>query len=250
MDEVFVEKEKMLEKKYINILNRIVETYKAYEHEAVKDIKGIEIDKFIKDTEDYMKRLKELREQIEKRSQEKTMEQIYEDLIKLLESIFGKKPQSALEKEFEEKIIDTGKVPPSYLKLLKSIFKAREDFKKNKLKKHEVEYARKNAAIIINSLIEYSQRCELVAVEKGRMQIVYGKQRDKKAELMITGKLGFLIYEGKIEKIDKDTGKVTASNAEELNEEINKERGKTSAKLDSQLLTVLRDKLGEFDVLL
>jgi hypothetical protein len=62
MRKVFVEKEKMLEPKYINILEKIVGIYKDFEHEKIKEIKGVELDKILKDTEDYLKRLKDLRE--------------------------------------------------------------------------------------------------------------------------------------------------------------------------------------------
>src|SRR3972149_7458252 len=69
----FVDNEKMLEKKYIDIVERVVDLYKDYEHEKLKEIKGEEMDKLIKDSEDYLNRLKDLREQIQKRFQEKTI---------------------------------------------------------------------------------------------------------------------------------------------------------------------------------
>ena len=86
MKRIFVDKEKMLEKKYITILEKVVNIYKDYEHEKIKEISGEEIDKIVKDTEDYLKRLKDLREQIEKREQEKTIEQIYRDVFALLKA--------------------------------------------------------------------------------------------------------------------------------------------------------------------
>ena len=47
----------MLEKKYIDILEEIViKYYKGYEHEKVKEVTGKEVDKLLKDTEDYFKR--------------------------------------------------------------------------------------------------------------------------------------------------------------------------------------------------
>ena len=51
MEKTFVNKEKMLEKKYLNILDRIVGLFKDYEHEKLKEIKGAEIDGLMKDTE-------------------------------------------------------------------------------------------------------------------------------------------------------------------------------------------------------
>ena len=162
MKKVFVDKEKMLEKKYINILEKIVGIYKDYEHEKIKEIKGVDVDKLIKDTEDYLKRLKELREQIEKRTSEKTIEQIYADIFNILKGMFGKKSQSVIIEEFDKNLIKKGKMSPQDLRILKNIVPARADFKKGKLNVHKVDEARKNASILINNLIEYNQRYELI----------------------------------------------------------------------------------------
>ena len=166
MKRIFVDKEKMLEKKYINILEKIVGIYKDYEHEKIKEIKGVEVDKLLQDTEDYLKRLKELREQIEKRVQEKTIEQIYEDTFSLLKTMFGKKSQAIIISEFEKNLVKKGKFSPQHLRILKNIVGARTEFKKGKLNSHKVDEARKNASILINDLIEYNQRCDLVNNKK------------------------------------------------------------------------------------
>ena len=162
MKRIFVEKEKMLEVKYIKMLEKIVQAYKDYEHETLKEIKGAEIDKFIKDTEDYLKRLEELRKQIEKRAQEKTVEQIYNDVFELLKTLVGKKSQEQMIKDFENIFVQKGQFPPQDLRILENIVHVRKDFKKGKASTHRVEDARKNATILINDLIDYNQRCELV----------------------------------------------------------------------------------------
>ncbi len=166
MKKVFVTKEKMLEKKYIDILEKIVKIYKDYEHEKIKEIKGVEVDKLMKDTEDYLKRLKELREQIEKRTSEKTIEQIYSDIFSILKTMLGNKSQAKMIEEFEKSLIKNGKLPPQDLRILKAIVTARADFKKGKLNVHKVDDARKNASILINDLIEYNQRCDLESNKK------------------------------------------------------------------------------------
>ncbi len=162
MNKIFVEKEKMLEKKYINILEKIVNIYKDYEHEKIKDIKGAEIDKLLDDTEDYLKRLKELREQIEKRAMEKTIEQIYEDTFVILKSMFGNKSQQKIIEEFDKQFVKKGKFSQQHLRILKDIVAARAEFRKGKSTSHRIDEARKNASILINDLIEYNQRCELI----------------------------------------------------------------------------------------
>src|SRR3989344_8674019 len=92
MKNIFVDKEKMLEKKYLDILEEIViKYYKGYEHGKIKKVSGKEVDKLLGDMESYVKRMKELREQIEKRTSEKTIEQIYKDVFKLLGQLTNQK---------------------------------------------------------------------------------------------------------------------------------------------------------------
>lgn len=161
MKHVFVDKEKMLEKKYVDILENVVSLYKDYEHEKLKEIKGSEIDKLLNDVDSYLKRLKELKEQIEKRENEKIIEQIYEDVFKLLEMLVGKKSQDKMLEDFENTFIKKGFFPPQDSRILRNIVSARKEFKKGKLNMHKVNEARKEAFILINDITEYNQRCEL-----------------------------------------------------------------------------------------
>jgi predicted nucleotidyltransferase/uncharacterized protein (UPF0332 family) len=166
MKRIFVDKEKILEKKYINIIEKVINIYKDFEHEKIKEISGTEVDKLLQDTEDYLKRLKELREQIEKRTQEKTIEQIYQDVFALLKSMLGNKSQDAIITEFETKFVKKAKFAPQHLRILKDIVHARAEFKKGKSDVHKVDEARKNASILINDIIEYNQRCDLISKKK------------------------------------------------------------------------------------
>lgn len=162
MKRIFVDKEKMLEKKYIATIEKVVGIFKDYEHEKIKEISGQEVDKLVVDVEDYLKRLKDLREQIEKKSDEKTIEQIYKDIFELLKNMFGNKSQDAIISEFETQLVKKSKFAPQHLRILKDIVHARAEFKKGKLDKHKVDEARKNASILINDIIEYNQRCDLI----------------------------------------------------------------------------------------
>jgi len=153
---------KMIEKKYIDFLEKVVNIWRDYEHEKIKEISGKEIDKLLSDTQDYLKRLKELRKEIEKRVQEKTIEQIYKDIFSLLKTIVKNKSKDKIILEFEKNFVKKGKFSPQHLRILKDIVNARTQFKKGKLNSHKVDEARKNASILINDLIEYNQRCDMV----------------------------------------------------------------------------------------
>ena len=166
MEDIFVKKEKMIKKSEMEILVKAVKLFKEYEHDTKFKISGEKIDGLVKETDAYLKTLKELRSKIEKRYQEKTIEQIYEDVFGLLKAAIGKKAQAVMIEEFENDFVKKGKFTVQHLRILKDVVKARADFKKGRLNSHKVEEARKNASILINELIEYNQRCELAKGKK------------------------------------------------------------------------------------
>jgi len=246
MREIFVEKEKILESKYADILEEIcIKYYKGYEHGKIKEVSGTEVDKLLKDAESYMKRLKELRVQIEKRVQEKTIEQIYTDTFQLLQGIFGKKSESILVESFEKEFIKKGKLPENYLHILKDIVKAKAEFKKGKMAKHEVEDARKNAYTLINHLIEYNQRCDLVSLQKTRMRL---KTKEKTYELVLAGGNAFLIDQGQIQKVSEKM--IEKSSPEELTNALAKQEKSIEIKTDSKVLEIIKKKIGDFEIIL
>jgi uncharacterized protein (UPF0332 family)/predicted nucleotidyltransferase len=244
MTKVFYEKEKLLEKKYINILKEIVQIYKDFEHEKVKEVKGALVDKLVKNTEEYLKRLKDLREQIDKRVQEKTIEQIYKDIFGLLKAIIGNKSQEKIILEFEKNFVKKGKFADNHLRILKNVVVARTEFKKGKLKAHKVNDARKEASVLINDLIEYSQRCELAILEKGKMMLQYGKNV---AELVNCDDKAFLVQGQKISKV---TTKIVPSNMGELAESLENQKDKLNVKINPKVFAALEKELGAFEILL
>ncbi len=251
--EVFVEKEKILEKRYADILDEIaIKYYKGWEHGKIKKISGTELDKLYKDSKDYMKRLQELRKQIEKRVQEKTIEQIYKDVFGMLEALLKKKEENSIIKEFNDKLIKTGKFPQRFLEGLDFIAKVRKDFEKpikNKKKDKttnkktiDVEMARKYSAEIVNALIEYTQRCDFIAMDRVRYIVnVDGKM---KAEVFFLTDV-FVVEGQKILKIVK--GKLVESNSEELKGQLISQKNKEN-KIDSSALNNLKNYFGDFEL--
>ncbi len=246
MKRIFMTKEKMLEKKYIDILEEIVlKYYKSYEHEKVKEVDGKNVDRLIKNTEDYLKRLGELREQIEKQAQEKTIEQIYKDVFELLKSILGKKSQADLIGDFEKILVKRGKFSPNSLRTLKNVVEAKKEFKKGKLNSHKVDSARKDATMLINELIEYSQRCDLALMDKGKMMIKFDK--DKMAELFNADGKTFLIKDNIIKKI---SSKVELSDMNEMAKAIESQKQKPVLTMNPKVFELLKKELGDFDIIL
>ena len=247
----------MVEARYADILDEIViKVLKAYEHGKLKpgDVDGKELDRLSKNAIDYIQRLKELREQIEKRVQEKSIEEIYKDVFGMLGSLLKKKSEAAILKEFDEALIKKGKFPPRFLENLKIIAKtkkavvnSKQETKKKKdnltqKQSRDVDNARKFAAEITNALIEYTQRCELASMEKSRFIL---KGKDMNAEIFFL-KNTFVIQGPKIQKLSGD--KLVKSDTKEVQEQLVENKNKET-KIDFKSLETLKKIFGEFELI-
>jgi predicted nucleotidyltransferase len=239
MKRIFLDKEKILEKKYITILEKVIKMYKAYEHEELKEVKGKEIDTLVIECQDYIKRLKELREQIEKRVNEKTIEDLHKDILELMKSLFGKGTENFYQEKISGKI-KQGIFPPFISKFLNQIIKVKKEIKK--ASKHEVEEARKNASILIGYLTEYNQRCEFVKSERGRYKI---KIKDKIHELIVLGKEIFLAEEKGIFKYSGEKGKFEMSSVEEMAKFMSENK---EIKISDEVFSVLKKQFGDYEL--
>ncbi len=242
--EVFYDKEKIIEKKYVTILEKAVGLFKDYEHGKLKEISGKEIDTLVKESEEYLKRMKELRKEIEKVYNKKVISQIDKEVFDLLENLFNKKSKKTLIELFNKELVKQGKMPQKYLNLIKKIDKITQKSKKNtKLDKKEVDDIRKESTFLINNLIDYGQRCDLVAVNKSRMQLVIG---DKRLELVLTNQGTFLVEGSTIKKI---TDKIKDSSIDEFNKAISEQKGKLQTKINPKIFELLKQKFGDFEII-
>ncbi len=240
-------KNKMIEKKYVDFLEKVVNIWRDYEHEKIKEISGKEIDDMLEKTEDFIKRLKELRKEIEKRFQEKTIEQIYDDVFNLLKAVTEEKSQKAIVDEFE-KLVKKGKFTQQHIRILKDIINAKTQHKKGKLDSHKVHEARKNASILINELVDYTQRAELATLEKSRMRIRYMENNKPQiAELLNTNDASFLIRGKKIQKI---TNEIQESSAEEMSKHIEAQKSAKMLNINREIFDLVKKELGEFEMVI
>ena len=248
--EVFVEKEKLLEQKYVDILEGIRAYYKEYEDGKHKSISGIELDKMVKNALDFIKRLKQLREQIEKRIQDKSIRQVHADVFGMLEALLGKKGEAQVMKTFEEELVKKGKMPQRLLDNLKFIVKTKKEFeeldkdKKKKLTSKEIsaiEDSRKRALEVTNILIEYSQRKEFVNMDRKRFVL---KTKDKTVEVFFLDKT-YVVETNKFFAVKGE--KLVGSSLEELNKSLSESKEK-SLNIKPTDLEVLKKQFGEFEL--
>jgi len=245
---VLVDKEKLMSIQELNFLEKIVKLYKDYEHAKINEISGKEVDELLKGSTGYVKKIKALRQKIEDRMQEHEAERLYDETFKLMKNIFGDKSAGLLIKSFESEMIKKGKVSPRMLGVAKSILEIKEKFKgKKKLSAGEMQQMSRDGADLIEKLLEYAQRKELVSSSKGVMQISYGANGEKKADVAATDSGLFLIEStGVVKKISGN--KLIDSDKKEFDAAMASTKDRLKFSLDFNVLAVLRKELGEFKV--
>lgn len=249
--EIFVEKEKLLESKYADILKSIVSLYKKYEHEEIKTISGKEIDVLVKQSSEYIKRLKELMVQIEKKMSEQDIVKAYDSVLNLIKNIIGNVNEANLLARFKSELIDKSKISSRNLSLLKELIEIKTKHKKGKITKQDLASSHKISHELTSALIEYSLRKELFDLEKRKIDIIYtegegDKKTSKKSELVIFKDVSFIIPDKASDKIKKfENNKIVETDMNELKAYLKKDE-KAEKKINSELLSALKKMFDEF----
>lgn len=241
---VLVEREKVFPEKQLKTLEKAVHLFKQYEYGKLKEIPGKDIDEFLSECKEYNKMLKQLREKIEKKIQERSAEEIYKDVFALLKTFFGNKSEGQLVSEFNSKMVRQGKIQPRFKNILTEIIKLQKKMKGKQLNQREIDSVKKDAIEFIESLTEYGQRADIIASEKGSMQITYSGNR--KAELVLLGKENFIIENKNIRKIQGD--KIVDSTKEELEKQLAENKGKLNTRIPGEIFAILQKNLGSFEI--
>lgn len=229
MDEIFVKREKLLEKKYVTMLEKIRKYYKDIEHGNIKEVSGKEIDEILKDSEEFLKRIKKLFEQIHARRDKESVNELYDNAMSILEDCFKlsnlkfSKPTVllAFKKNFVDKKIFSAKTHAQ----LKEIVKAKES--KKKLVGPELEKLKRESRPMVRILVEYVQRKRGYELEKAKIKFKHSD--NKYGEVLLLEKEAFIISDVNSEKkeiqkaeikTDGSLSKVTASSPEEFEKAV------------------------------
>ncbi|MEK6862635.1 MAG: hypothetical protein AABW57_00520 [Nanoarchaeota archaeon] len=222
MREIFVNKEKLIEEKYVKFLEKVRDYYKDIEHGKIKDVKGSEVDILIKETKEYLERIKKLFVQLEKKKESESILDIYNACIAVTRDLFtvlNIKEESNLENTLK-KVVENGEIPRKFLDVLRKVIKARDV----KLSKAENEKIRREARAYIKNILEFIQRKRGFERERSKVKFKYG---EKEGELYLLEKKVFLIKDIKEKEVMKanfnengSLGNLTKSSQEELEEEL------------------------------
>ncbi|MBN1896784.1 MAG: nucleotidyltransferase domain-containing protein [Candidatus Aenigmarchaeota archaeon] len=123
---------KLLEPKFADWMEEMVATRKDVEHRKKQSMSGEELDRWIKKTKQFVKRMQQLIVRIEIMKRENIIEKSYdimkETTITLLKATkqMPKKGNPEIEKLFETKLVKTGLISDSYLTAFKELKKLKD----------------------------------------------------------------------------------------------------------------------------
>ncbi len=207
MKEIFVDKEKLLEEKYIKILEDNIRVRKEIEHGTKKELSGKELDELMKNANDYLVRIKELFAQIEKIRSEEEILHVYDTIATIIRDVLKlegveKAKDEEIVKIFEAELVHKNKIPAKFLRMLNSLIKAKKDYEEKKLTKPEVERVKKDSGQFIKFLVEYIQRKRGREIERTKIRVKHG---EKYGEVILLGNTAFIIHD--IDAEEKDISK-------------------------------------------
>lgn len=227
MREIFVRKENLLEDKYVEILERNIKVRKDIEHSDKKELSGKEIDTLLKDAQIYLKRIQRLFTQIEKMKEGEDMLHIYESTMTAVRDVLKTDNITQMDDTdsvslFEKKMVQTGKVPERFGRLLREIIAAKKEYDDKKLGKADIQKAKASFSEFIKYMIEYMQRRHMQEIEKAKIKVKCGNSY---GEVIFLEKQAFIIQNSgedskKVSKAqvseDGEIGELSPSSFEEM----------------------------------
>ena len=203
LEEVFVKKEKILEQKYVDTLERVRIFFKKIEHGKVKEVTGAEVDKLIADSEDFLKRINKLFVQIVGKKEKESFDQVNKEITAMIQDLLvdsGIKSTS-LELGFKKYCMKEG-IPEKLVSELKSFNKSYKDFKAKKLTKAESDKIKREVRTFMRVLEDHIQRKKFMGVERAKVKFKHG---GKFGEILLLKDVAFIVkdVQAKAKKIVK-----------------------------------------------
>lgn len=207
MRDIFVRKEKLLEDKFVDILEKNIKIRKDIEHGTKAALTGKEIDELMDDADKYLKRIQRLFKQIEKMKEEESILQTYETAVTVIRDVLKQEGIERVKNEeiiklFETELVHLGKIPENFLRMLNAVVKAKKDYDEGKLSKADVEKVKKEAGQLIKFLVEYLQRKRGRELEKTKIRVKHG---NKYGEVILLGDMAYIIHD--IDQEEKELSK-------------------------------------------
>jgi len=178
LGEIFVKKEKILEEKHVKTLEKIFKYYKDIEHRKIKEVSGKDIDQLLEEAEEYLKSIKKVFSQIQKKKDQQNVNETYKACVKLAKDILEANGIKATEQNLVnqfKKLAEKEKFPPAFVMVLKDIINLKKEFIKKKYSSEEIEKIRRDARIFFKSMLEYLETKKFFELEKAKIKFKYGE---------------------------------------------------------------------------
>jgi uncharacterized protein (UPF0332 family) len=204
MREIFVKKEKLIEEKYVQILERNIDVRKKLEHGTKEMLSGKDIDELLKDADDYLKRINKLFSQIEEMKQKEGVLHLYENTITVVRDILKlqgvtKVKDADIVKTFESEAVHKGLIPEKYLRILRQVIRSKKEYDLGKLTKTDVDRIKKSSNELIKFLVEQLQRSRGRELDRAKIRVKHG---DRFGEVVFLDKVAFIVHD--VENEDKE----------------------------------------------
>ncbi len=194
LDEVLVKREKLLEKKDVEIVDKTLQYFKGIEHGTIKEVTGKEIDQTLEEVAHYLKKIKKVFNQIEKKTEKTRATEFFASSMKIVRDVLALEnitvPEddvAAIRREFK-KMVDKGVFPKKFLDDVDAIIKIREGYKK--MRKMEIEKVIRESTAFFRSMVEYIQRKRGAELERAKIRIKYG---DTYGEVFLLNDVAYVV---------------------------------------------------------
>lgn len=189
---------KLLDKKYLNVLDEMIKLRKASEKKEVNELTGQQVDDWIKKTEEFVEAMEETLKKIEASRKTETIHKNYEIMLKT--TVAALKSMNKLPKDpkklpeaFKEELIDSGLINPIYGEIFGQVIGMRkmiDDKKLNDIPERDVyrskEYVKRFILEVRNILEKLpEEKPEKIKTEekpKEKPKKAPRKKENKKAE--------------------------------------------------------------------
>jgi uncharacterized protein (UPF0332 family) len=238
--EVLLEKEKCVSKKDVEILEKTVQTFKTIEHDKSFQLKGKDLDTFLKNADSFLKNMKKMFEEV---TDEKTKESVvsaYDEFINQLRTLpgFADLKEEELLKEFEERYVHSKVLKPFVKSSLKSILKAKKDFDSGKITTTEVNKTLKEIRNVLAEVKDYRDRTLMSELSKRKLRLTY--EPNKQCEIFNYDGVLYLYDLSSQNYFSIDLEKKTFSSAAKTENDFVDTSKFTSISLSSELLELIK----------
>jgi len=177
--EVLMEKEKIVTAKDVEILEHSIKMFKKIEHDPSTQVSGTEVDKMLKDAEDYLKKIKKMFEEITDDRTKESIVSSYNELLTQIRTLpgYSEISEKDLLDTFNKDFVKSGKFPSFVKESMKSIIKAHKDYDTGKITVTEVNKVLKEMRLVLSEIKSYRDRVLLSESNKRKLTLVADNEK-------------------------------------------------------------------------